>query len=106
MRLLAVLIPQRDPALPDVPTAQEQGVNVSLEAWRGIAVPKGTLAPVIAILEAAIRKTAESPEFVQGSERLNVRPAFLPAAEFGEMIAKEGAELARIMQLIGVKKQP
>ncbi len=106
MRLLAVLIPQRDPALPDVPTAQEQGVNISLEAWRGIAAPKGTPAPVIAILEAAIRRTAESPEFVQGSERLNVRPAFLPAAEFGEMIAKEDAELARIMQLIGLKKTP
>lgn len=48
----------------------------------------------------------ESPDFVQGSERLNVRPAFLPAAEFGDMIAKEDAELARIMQLIGVKKAP
>jgi len=104
MRLLAVLIPQRDPTLPDVPTAREQGVNVSLEAWRGIAAPKGTPQPVIATLEAAIRKVAESPEFIQGSERLNVRPAFLPTAEFGEMIAKEDAELARIMQLIGVKK--
>ncbi len=104
MRLLAVLIPARDPALPDVPTAKEQGVDVALEAWRGIAVPKGTPQPVVAMLEAAIRKTVESPEFVQGSERLNVRPAFMPAAEFGELIAKEDGELARLMQLIGLKK--
>ncbi len=104
MRLLAVLIPARDPALPDVPTAQEQGIDVSLEAWRGIAVPKGTPQAVIVMLEAAIRKTVESPEFVQGSERLNVRPAFMPAAGFGELIAKEDAEMARIMQLIGLKK--
>jgi tripartite-type tricarboxylate transporter receptor subunit TctC len=104
VRLLAVLAPNRDPALPDVPTAREQGIDVSLEAWRGIAVPHGTPKPVIAALESAIRRTVESPEFAKGSENLGVRPAFLPAAEFGEMITKEDAELARLMQLIGLKK--
>jgi putative tricarboxylic transport membrane protein len=104
IRALASITSARDPALPDVPTAQEQGVNVSLEAWRGIAVPKGTPKAVIALLEEAIRKTAESPEFVQGSEKLYVRPAFMPAPQFGELIAKEDAELSRIMQLIGLKK--
>src|SRR3954467_1796261 len=42
VRLIAALIPQRDPALANVPTAAEQGIDVSLEAWRGIAVPRGT----------------------------------------------------------------
>ena len=104
VRLLAVLIPERDPALPDVPTAREQGVDVALEAWRGIAVPRGTPRPVIAQLETAIRRTVESAEFVKTSENLGVRPAFLPAAEFGELIAREDAELARVMQAIGLKK--
>ena len=104
MRLLASLTPARDPALPDVPTAIEQGVNVSLEAWRGIAAPKGTPRAVIALLETAIRKTVEEPEFIKGSENLNVRPAFAPAAEFGDLIVKEDADLARLMQLIGLKK--
>jgi tripartite-type tricarboxylate transporter receptor subunit TctC len=105
VRVLAALIPKRDPALPEIPTAQEQGVNVSLEAWRGIAVPKGTPIGAIAILEHAIRRTVESPEFVRASEKYAVRPAFLPSAEFGELIAKEDADLARLMQLIGLKKQ-
>ena len=104
VRLLAVLTPSRDPALPDVPTAREQGIDVALEAWRGIAVPRGTPKPVIAALESAIRRTVESPEFAKGSESLGVRPAFLPAAEFAEVIAKEDADLARLMQLIGLKK--
>jgi putative tricarboxylic transport membrane protein len=104
VRVLAALIPRRDPALPDVPTAMEQGVRVSLEAWRGVAVPKGTPIGVIAVLEHAIRRTVESPEFQRASEKYAVRPAFLPAAEFGELIAKEDAELARLMQLIGLKK--
>jgi tripartite-type tricarboxylate transporter receptor subunit TctC len=106
VRLLATLTPARDPALGDVPTAREQGFDVSLEAWRGIAAPKGTPKPVIAMLEAAIRKTAESAEFGQASERLGVRPAFLPADDFGQLIAKEDAELGRIMQSIGLRTQP
>jgi tripartite-type tricarboxylate transporter receptor subunit TctC len=106
IRVLAALTAQRDPGMPDVPTAQEQGYNVILEAWRGIAVPRGTPPAVIAQLEAAIRVTAESPEFAGASEKLFVRPAFLPAKAFGEMIAREDADLARIMQQIGLKKSP
>ncbi|HTQ74037.1 MAG TPA: tripartite tricarboxylate transporter substrate binding protein [Burkholderiales bacterium] len=104
VRLLAALVPARDPALPDVPTAREQGFDVSLAAWRGIATPKGTPKAAISVLEAAIRKTAESPDFAQACEKLGVHPAFMPAAEFGELIAKEDVELARLMQLIGLKK--
>jgi tripartite-type tricarboxylate transporter receptor subunit TctC len=104
VRILAAVTQRRDPTLPDAPTAQEQGVDVALEAWRGIAVPKGTPRAVIAALEAAVRATVESAEFVQGSERLNVRPAFMPAAGFGDLIAKEDAQLARIMETIGLKK--
>jgi tripartite-type tricarboxylate transporter receptor subunit TctC len=105
VRLLATMIPARDPALPDVPTAKEQGVDVSLEAWRGIAVPRGTPGPTIVALERAIRQTAESPEFARSAEKLGVRPAYMPAGEFGELIAKEDAQLAQLMSLIGLKKQ-
>jgi len=106
VRLLAALTAARDPALPGVPTAREQGIDVSLDAWRGIAAPRGTPKPVIAMLGTAIRKTVESREFAQAGEKLGVTPAYLPAEEFGALIAKEDATLARLMQLIGLKKQP
>jgi tripartite-type tricarboxylate transporter receptor subunit TctC len=104
MRLLASLTATRDPVFPDVPTAREMGVDVVLEAWRGIATVKGTPPAVIAMLESAVRRTVESPEFAQGAERLYVRPAFLPAPEFTELIAREDADTARLMQAIGLKK--
>jgi tripartite-type tricarboxylate transporter receptor subunit TctC len=103
-RLLATLTDKRDPAFPDVPTAREQGFDVSLEAWRGIAAPKGTPKPVIAALETAIRKTVESTAFAQGCERLGARVSFATAEDFGKLIAKEDAELARLMTIIGLKK--
>jgi tripartite-type tricarboxylate transporter receptor subunit TctC len=105
VRLLASLTAERDPAFPDVPTAREQGYDVALEAWRGVAAPKGTPKKVIAVLETAIKKTVESREFAQACRRLGVRPAFLPSAEFGQLIAQDDANLARIMDAIGLKKQ-
>ena len=104
VRALAALIPKRDPALPEVPTALEQGVNVSLEAWRGIAVPKGTPIGAVAVLEHAVRRTVESADFVRSSEKYAVRPAFLPSPEFSALIAAEDVELARLMSVIGLKK--
>jgi tripartite-type tricarboxylate transporter receptor subunit TctC len=104
VRLIAALIPNRDPALPEVPTAKEQGFDVSLEAWRGIAVPRGTPRAVIAQLESAIRATVSSMEFLRASENLGVRPAVLPADAFTSLVAKEDAELSRLLQQIGLKK--
>jgi tripartite-type tricarboxylate transporter receptor subunit TctC len=104
IRLLASLTQNRDPAWPDVPTARELGVDVVLDAWRGIAVPRGTPRQVIGQLESAIRATTSSPEFISQSEKLGVRPAFLPADEFSALVAREDAELARLMQQIGLKK--
>jgi len=104
VRLLAALTQNRDPAWPDLPTAREQGFDAALDAWRGIAVPRGVSKATISLLETAIRATVESPEFTRASEKLGVRPAFMPAAEFSELIAKEDAALSRLMQLIGLKK--
>ena len=94
VRLLTAMTPNRDPAFPDVPTARELGYDVSLEAWRGVAVPKDTPKPVIAALEAAIEKTVRSEAFVQACAQLGARPAFRPASESGQQIAQEDAELA------------
>lgn len=104
LRLLATLTSARDPAFAGVPTAREQGLDVSLEAWRGIAVPKGTPKPVIAALETAIRKTVESREFAEGCARVGARPAFMDAEGFGKLIASEDAELASLMGAIGLRK--
>ena len=58
----------------------------------------------IAALESAIRATCESAEFTSASEKLYVRPAFLPSQDFGDLIAREDAQLAKIMHAIGLKK--
>jgi len=104
VRALVALSGARDPFFPDVPTAREQGVNAVAELWRGVAVPKGTPARVVAKLEDAIRKAVESPEFTRAAEKLLVAPAFLPAAEFGKLIAREDAEIAQAVKALGLRQ--
>jgi tripartite-type tricarboxylate transporter receptor subunit TctC len=85
-----------------VPTAREQGVNVAAELWRGVAAPKGTPPRVVARLEEAIRKTINAPEFAKATEKLLVAPAFMPATEFGKLIAKEDSEIAQAVKTLGL----
>ena len=104
VRALVAMSGARDPFFPDVPTAREQGMNLSAELWRGVTVPKGTPPRIITRLEDAIRKTVASPEFTRATEKLMVAPAFLPAAEFGKMIAMEDAEIGRTVKALGIKQ--
>ena len=104
LRILSTITAVRDPAFPNVPTAREQGVEVALDAWRGVAAPRGMPKALTELLEKAIRETTESAVFAQAAERLGVRPWFAGAQEFGEQIAREDGETARLMAAIGLKK--
>ena len=103
VRALVALSATRDRAFPDVPTAREQGVGAAAELWRGVAVPRGTSPKIVARLEDAIRRTVASPEFTAAADKLLVVPAFMPAAEFGKLIALEDAEIARSIAALGLK---
>ena len=56
---------KRNPAFPDVPTLKEQGINWTMGAWRGIALPKGTSPEIVAVYEKALDKVVKSKEFVE-----------------------------------------
>ena len=64
VRALAYMAEKRDPAFPNVPTLKELGINWSMGAWRGIALPKGTSPEIVAVYEKALEKIVKSKEFV------------------------------------------
>jgi tripartite-type tricarboxylate transporter receptor subunit TctC len=105
LRVLAMLGSIRDPIFPDVKTAKEQGFDVALDMWRGIAVPRGTPRPIIAKLQESIQKTVQSPEFKDAGKNIGFTAAYLPAEEFGKVIASDDSRLAQVMAQIGMKKQ-
>jgi tripartite-type tricarboxylate transporter receptor subunit TctC len=60
IKAYAVATAERNPSLPDVPTAAEAGLPAfQAQAWNAIFAPKGTPAPVIARLNAAAVKALD-----------------------------------------------
>jgi len=66
LRALATTGAKRDPALPDLPTVAEAGVQgYESGVWFGLTVPAGTPKDVIAKLSAEAIKATKSPDFVR-----------------------------------------
>ncbi len=60
IKAYAVATPERNPSLPDVPTTAEAGLpEFQAQAWNAIFAPKGTPAPIVAKLNAAISKALD-----------------------------------------------
>ena len=62
LKFLAIATEQRDPAIPDVPTLRELGVNVVYAIHRGIVAPKGTPEAVLSKLEDGCAKVTKDRE--------------------------------------------
>lgn len=59
---IAVLSKGRSPILPNLPSAQEQGLkDFEATAWNGIFFPKGVPAKIVTKLNTAISKTLDTP---------------------------------------------
>lgn len=105
LKVLAVTSAERIPLMPDVATAKEQGADVDITMWRGLAAPKGTPAEVVAKLEDAAKKATESPEFKAASEKLGFTPAYLDKDEFGKLIVTDDQMISKLMDDLDLKKK-
>ena len=104
LRILCVTGEKRIALLPKAPTAREQGYDIDYVIWRGITGPKGMPPAVVSTLEKAIEATVKSREFVDAGEKIGFTPAFLPANEFGKLMAKTDATTGKIMKELGLAK--
>ena len=81
---MAVTTDARSPALPDVPTMKESGLDYIVPYWTAVYVPAKTPQPVIDRLAAAFRKAMQSDEVTKklaesGTEAVGSTPAELDA---------------------------
>jgi tripartite-type tricarboxylate transporter receptor subunit TctC len=84
LRALATFGAVRSKALPDVPTMKELGYDVTYYLWVGLFAPKGTPAPIISTLTAAIDKAAASPQYIEPLTNVGLEPSYQNAAEFAK----------------------
>lgn len=87
-------------------TCDEAGAKgFDMAMWRGLAAPAGTPADVVARLQDAAKSAVNSPEFKKAAENLGFTTAFLPAQDFGKVIATDDSEIGKLMKEIGVEKK-
>lgn len=90
VKALAVSSQGRHPALPEVPTAQEQGVDGwAVASWNALAAPAGTPPEVIDVLNRAVRTALASPEVAQRLGPLGLRLTPGSPAEMRALLASE-----------------
>ncbi|WP_445621485.1 tripartite tricarboxylate transporter substrate binding protein [Kushneria sp. Sum13] len=94
-RLQAVLSTgsERSDLLPDVKTMKEQGYDLAVSQWRGIATPAGVSDDVEKAWVAAVKKAVEAPEFKRFAESTGVEVKPL----FGEDLDTYVTDMAEVM---------
>ncbi|MDW8468405.1 MAG: tripartite tricarboxylate transporter substrate binding protein [Burkholderiales bacterium] len=94
LKFIAIATEKRHPEMPNVPTLKELGVNVVYDVNRGIMVPKGTPAAVIARLEAACGAAAREPAFAEAMRKQGTDVRYMDRATYAAWL-KQNDELTR-----------
>jgi tripartite-type tricarboxylate transporter receptor subunit TctC len=99
IRALAIGSARRSSAMPELPTMQEAGVaGFDYSAWAGFLAPAGTPAPIVQKVNADLVKVLALPDVREKLTALGFELAPGTPAEFGEMIKREMAKVARVVK--------
>lgn len=101
LRALASWGEKRHPALPEVPTLKELGIDSEFYIWAGVLVPAGTPEAVIRQLRDAVRQAVADPQFRQVMEGAGQPIQYLDQAEFRVFFDRDAKKMAEVVRQIG-----
>jgi tripartite-type tricarboxylate transporter receptor subunit TctC len=103
IRLLAVMTESRVAAIPEVPTAIEEGVaGLVSNTWNALVAPPRTPASVVTKLNAAVNEVLKAPETVDHFRTLNMEPVGGTPAEIRRFIKNETERWAEVIRAAGI----
>lgn len=106
LRLLAVSADKRLPALPNVPTFAEAGVNdYVVRNFTGLWAPKGTPADVLERLQKEVAAAMASADMRQYAESIGADPGYWDAKAFRKEVAERTAFWGKVASRAGFQKQ-
>jgi tripartite-type tricarboxylate transporter receptor subunit TctC len=104
LRPLATTGATRLPALPDVPTLAEVGIEgVEVEGFIGLVAPKGTPAPVVKKLEAEVMRASKLPDVQESIRKLGLIPDGSSGAAFRDRIARDIPKYTAVAKAAHIK---
>jgi tripartite-type tricarboxylate transporter receptor subunit TctC len=101
-KALGVMAEERDPKFPDVPTLREQGIDITMSAWRGIAGPEGLPDDVVGELSCHLDAIVHSPAYEEFMGTAGFGVVWRGAQDFGAYLAQQDAEKGEIMRAAGL----
>jgi len=104
VRAIAVTGSKRSEELPDVPSMAEAGYpDVNTQLWSGFFIAQGTPQPIVAKVEAALRKAITDPEVSGKLKAMAVTPGGGSSDEFRKMIDADIASYQAVIKAANLK---
>jgi tripartite-type tricarboxylate transporter receptor subunit TctC len=99
VRMLGVISPERNPALPDVPTMREQGHDMVVGSWQGLFVPKGSPKVVVDKLFQVGVESMKDPQVVKRMQDGGVTIVTSKSpADFVEFVTSETTRYGKVIK--------
>ena len=104
IKLLGVFYDERTRQRPDLPTVKEvlPGL-VTVPSWFGFVGPAGLPEPIVARLEAEVKKALEDPEIAKKLEDVGIVPVGSSASEMGRLMRQMTDNLERLAKQAGIE---
>lgn len=100
-KIIGVFAPQRLSALPDVPTIQELGCNLSFQSWNVLMAPAHTPSDVLQRLsEACLGALIQATPLM--NQKMGIDPAYLGSAQTATFIASELDKARELIKVSGL----
>lgn len=101
LRALTVIGDDRLEGLPDVPTAVEQGYDVTISNWRGIYGPPGMPDYAVTYWEDALKQAVESDSWAKAAEKNQWVTTFMVGDEMDTYLEKTNQQVTEAFEKIG-----
>ncbi|WPB55398.1 tripartite tricarboxylate transporter substrate binding protein [Xylophilus sp. GOD-11R] len=102
LRLLASVSPARWADRPEMPTVKESGYDVEIESWMGLAVPKGTPAPIVERIQQAMLNAMKDKEVLDGFQRMGLDAVTMTGPEYARMIDEGYVSMGKALKEAGL----
>ncbi|WP_411676678.1 tripartite tricarboxylate transporter substrate binding protein [Caproicibacter sp.] len=105
LKILAVIGDERSSIYPDIKTAKEQGIDVSVQGWGGFAVPKDTPQEIVDVLEKASKTAINSDDVKKLLSQKGYNFAYMNGSDMDTEAKKELADYSALIPQLGIVKQ-
>ena len=104
LRALAVTVPRRLQALPELPTVSEAGYpGFDMPSWYGFWAPKGTPQAIVERLHREIQAAMRAPEVVARLDAMHFQAAVSTPTQFAEFLRRESEMVRGLVSTAKIK---